>query len=171
MRPIVAVAFLVLAAPAGGAAQLVPIKPGGKIGTMRLARGTAAGADAKLFDFCDPIITRPGRYRRTCPRVPQYRRIFIGYGSFFTDPAVLDANWKSTRWQLWLDGRRVALPAFGTSDRTLVAFPPAGGKDVTLREWRVMLVGATLGRHTIRYRTRTGNRTTDATWVFHEYRP
>ena len=38
-----------------------PIRPGGKIGTMRLARGIAAGADAKLFDFCDPIITQPGR--------------------------------------------------------------------------------------------------------------
>jgi hypothetical protein len=171
MTLIVAVVFLVLASSVGGAARLPPIGPGGKIGTMRLARGTAAGADAKLFDFCDPVITRPGRYRRTCPRVPQFTRLFVGYGSFFTDPAVLDANWKSTRWQLWLDGRGVALRAFGTSDRTLVAFPPAGGTDVTLREWRVMVVGPRLGGHTIRYRSRTGARTTDATWVFRVYRP
>ena len=60
MTPIVAVAFLVLAATAGGAAELVPIGPGGKIGTMRLARGTVAEAGAKLFDFCDPIITPAG---------------------------------------------------------------------------------------------------------------
>jgi hypothetical protein len=173
LTSIVAVLCLVLASSAGGATQLVPIVPGGKIGTMRLARGTAAGADAKLFDFCDPVITGPaGRHvHRTCPRVPQVRRLFIGYGSFFADPAALDSYWKATRWQLWLDGRRVALRAFGTSDRILVAFPPAGGKSVTLREWRVMVVGPSLGSHTIRYQSKTGNRTGEATWIFHVYRP
>ena len=125
LTPIVAVVCLVLASSAGGATRLVPVGPGGKIGTMRLARGTAAGADAKLFDFCDPVITGPaGRHvRRTCPRAPQVRRLFIGYGSFFADPAALDADWKVTRWQLWLGGRRVALRAFGTSDRVLSRFP------------------------------------------------
>lgn len=138
---------------------------------MRLARGVVAGADAKLFDFCDPVIVRSGTYRSTCPRVPQVRRLFVGYGAFFIDQAALDRYWRSTRWQMWLDGRRVALRAFGTSDRMLIAFPPAGGLDARLREWRVMLVGATLGRHTIRYRSRTGSRTTDASWVFRIYRP
>ena len=32
----------------------------------------------------------------------------------------------------WLDGRPIDLRSFGTSDRTLVAFPPADLKDVTL---------------------------------------
>jgi hypothetical protein len=161
---------LVLASSAGAIAKRPPIGPGGKIGTMRLVRGTVATADAKLFDFCEPVITQPGTYRRTCLPVPKVRRLFVGYGSFFADPAELDAYWKATRWQMWLDGRAVAVRAFGTSDRTLVAFPPAGGVDATLREWRVTLVGPTLGRHTIRYRSRTGALTTDATWVFRVYR-
>ena len=169
--PLIAVLFLVLIASAQGGAQRPPIGPGGKIGTMRLARGVAAGADAKLFDFCDPIIKQPGRYTRVCPRIPQFQRLFVGYGAFFTDAAELNAYWKSTRWQMWLDGHRVALPAFGTSDRTPVAFPPAGGKDATLREWRVMLVGPSRGTHALRYRSRTGTETTDATWIFRIYRP
>lgn len=161
-------------APAVAALLLLttqPLGPGGKIGTMRLARGVAATADLKLFDFCDPVITQPGTYRRTCARVPQFKRMFIGYGSFFIDPADLDAYWRSTRWQMWLDGKKIALRAFGTSDRTLLAFPPAGGKNVTLREWRVMLVGPTVGRHVIRYRSVTGTDAIDATWVFRVWRP
>ena len=134
-------------------------------------RGVAATANLKLFDFCDPVITQPGAYRRTCTRVPQVKRLFIGYGSFFTDPAELDAYWKSTQWQMWLDGRKVALRAFGTSDRTLIAFPPAGGSYATLRGWRVMLVRPSVGQHVIRYRSVTGTDALDATWVFRIYRP
>jgi hypothetical protein len=138
---------------------------------MQLARGVVGGADAKLFDFCDPVILQPGSYRRPCPRVPLVRRLFIGYGAFFTDQADLNTYWKSTRWTMWFDGRRVALHAFGTSDRTLFAFPPAGGKDAILREWRVMLIRPTIGRHLIRYRSVTGTDRTDATWTFSVYRP
>jgi hypothetical protein len=169
--PFVVALFFVLASSAGAVSQPRPIEPGGNVGTMRLVRGTVARADAKLFDFCEPVITKAGGYQRTCLRVPKVRRLFVGYGSFFADPAELSAYWKSTRWQMWLDGRAVALRAFGTSDRTLVAYPPAGGVDATLREWKVMAVGPTIGRHTIRYRIRAGALTTDATWVFRVYRP
>ncbi len=54
-----------------------PIGPGGKIGTMRLARGVAATANLKLFDSCDPVITQPATYLRTCARVPS-RVMLIG---------------------------------------------------------------------------------------------
>jgi hypothetical protein len=147
-----------------------PLRPGAKVRGMTLTRAPSTRADAKLFDFCNPVILRPGTYRRSCS-VPRVRRLFVGYGAFDADPAKLDADWKASRWDAWLDGRRVALPAFGTFDRILYAFPPAGGRDATLREWRVMLVNPTRGRHTVRYRLRgpvTGAEagTIDATFIF-----
>jgi hypothetical protein len=155
-----------------GATLLVggaPLVPGSHIGRAKLVRGTAPKADEKLFDFCNPIITKAGIYRRSC-RLPKVAKLFIGYGAFEQDKAMLDADWKKTTWTAWLDGRRIALRSFGTSDRPLYAFPPAGGKDVTLREWRVMLVGAK-GRHRLRYRfagplVGPAGGTVDATFVF-----
>jgi hypothetical protein len=133
---------------------------------MTLARGTAADADLKFFDYCNPVILKPGRYHRTCI-VPLARRVFIGYGDFEPSPKALDADWKRLKWSLWVDGVPVRLTAFGTSDRPLYAFPPAGGKDVILREWRVMLVGVSTGKHTIRYRSRSvSGIVSDAVWSF-----
>ena len=78
-----------------------------------------------------------------------------------------DAVWTHLKWDLWLDGRPVNLSLFGTSDRTLHYFPAAGGKNVILREWSVIVIGVTPGRHVIRYRSRTRSLgTTDATWTF-----
>ena len=132
---------------------------------MTLVRGTSVQADLKLFDSCDPVILKPGSVRRSC-RVPHVRRLFVGYGEFEPTRKALARSWSRTRWSLWLDGRAVDLPAFGTSDRILYAFPAAGGKDVVLREWKVILVGATPGKHRLRYRSATASATTDATWTF-----
>jgi len=132
---------------------------------MRFVKGTVATADLKLFDTCNPVILRSGTYSRRCGVVPRVKRLFIGYGAFAL-PRKIDQLWSSSTWAAWFDGRRIRLPGFGWSDRTLSAFPPAGGKDVTLREWRVMLVGATPGRHTIRYRFRDPAGPIDATWAF-----
>jgi hypothetical protein len=131
---------------------------------MTLVKGTAATADQKLFDICD-LVLRSGSYHRRCAPVYRVRRLFIGSGSFALPPEINDL-WARTKWAAWLDGRRIALAAFGTSDRMLYAYPPAGGKDVTLREWRVMLVGATPGRHTLRYRSQGPEGTGDTTWTF-----
>jgi hypothetical protein len=131
---------------------------------MVLANGTVATADQKLFDVCDPIVKGGKSYRR-CGLVPRVKKLFIGYGQF-ASPSQIDAAWRRTRWAAWLDGHPIRLARFGTSDRTLVAFPPAGGKDVTLREWRLMLVGATPGRHTLRYRSQDPSGTGDTTWAF-----
>ena len=142
------------------------VDPGGKIGDMALVTGTASDADLKFFDVCDPIILKPGRYLRSCaiPRVP---RLFIGYGTFEPTRKALESDWKQLKWDFWLDRRRVNLAAFGTSDRTLYGFPAAGGKNVILREWKVILLGVTPGKHTIRYRSEGPSLgTTDATWAF-----
>ena len=161
--------FVVLASSAlalvGFGATTGPLKPGDRIGAMTLSRGTAATADWKLFDTCDPVILRAGTYRRRCAQVGRVRRLFIGYG-LFAAPREIGRVWAETTWRAWFDARPLALQRFGTSDRMLYAFPPAGGKNVTLREWRVMLVGVTPGRHTLRYRMRDAAGTTDATWTF-----
>jgi hypothetical protein len=159
----VLVALTVLPSGCGGSAGAV--EPGSKIGAMKLVRGTTSQADLKFFDLCNPIIVKPGEYRRSC-HVPGVRRLFIGYGTFEPTKWGLEREWRQTRWDLWLDGHRVDLSAFGTSDRPLFAFPPAG-RDVILREWDVILASPTPGRHELRYRSRRGlGASTSATWAF-----
>ena len=164
---VLALAVIATTAPAsvGFGATGSPLKPGDRVGQMTLAKATVATAHQKLFDTCDPVILRSGTYRRRCAQLGPVRRLFIGYG-LFAAPREIGHLWATTTWLAWFDGRRVALQRFGTSDRTLYGFPPAGGKDVTLREWRLMLLGVTPGRHTLRYRWRDGTGTTDATWTF-----
>jgi hypothetical protein len=159
--------LLALTAFVGGCGgSMGPAEPGSKIGAMKLVRGTSSQADEKFFDLCNPIILKSGQYRRSC-HVPEVGRLFIGYGTFEPTRRNLERDWTQSRWDLWVDGHRVDLPAFGTSDRALYAFPPAGGKDVILREWDVILANATPGRHELRYRSRHGSSaTTGATWTF-----
>jgi hypothetical protein len=163
-----AVALLVgtaLVTLTGSAAEAAAIDPGDRVGTMRLLKGTEATAQHKLFDTCDPVIVKSGRYVRQCGSVPRVKRLFVGYGVFAL-PGSINKVWAPSTWAAWFDGRRIQLPAFGWSDRKLFRFPPAGGKDVILREWGVMLLGATPGRHTIRYRFRDSALAIDATWTF-----
>jgi hypothetical protein len=143
------------------------VGPGDKIGTMTLVRGIEHAADAELWgEFCNAVIPKPGRYRRTC-FVPYVRRLFIGYGDWERTRKALDTAWKQLKWDLWFDSRHVDLSRFGTSERTLYYFPAAGGKNVILREWSVTLIGVTPGRHVIRYRSTSRSLgTTDATWTF-----
>jgi hypothetical protein len=148
-----------------------PVGPGDKIGTMTLVRGGEREADDELWHgYCDAVIPKPGRYRRTCtppPFVPYLRRLFIGYGDWERTRKALDSAWKQLKWELWFDGRRVNLSRFGTSERPLYNFPAAGGKQVLLREWSVILIGVTEGKHVIRYRSKSSSLgTTDATWTF-----
>jgi hypothetical protein len=161
---LVAVAAMLEAGCGGGSESSVG--PGAEIGMMTLAAGTADDADLKFFDLCDPVILKPGDYMRSCG-IPRVSQLFVGYGDFEPTRKAIELDSTQSKWDLWIDGRRVDLPAFGRSDRTLFAFPAAGGKDVILREWRVILVDVTPGEHTIRYRKRQASRgTTDATWTF-----
>jgi hypothetical protein len=142
-----------------------PVRPGGKIGTMTLVRGIEHRADDEIWRFCKAVIPKPGRYRRTC-FVPRVERLFIGYGDWERTRKALDSAWRQLKWDLWFDGRRVDLPRFGTSERTLYYFAPAGGKNAILREWSVTLVGVASGKHVIRYRSASRSLgTTDATWT------
>ena len=147
----------------GGSA--LGLQPGDRFNEMTLAKGTVATAQQKLFDIWDPVILSSGRYVRRCSQVPRVSRLFIGYGSFDL-PRRINRTWSAAKWNAWLDGRPIDLRSFGRSDRTLVAFPPAGFKDVTLREWRVLLVNPSPGRHTLRYHVREPGGVSDATWIF-----
>jgi hypothetical protein len=147
------------------------VGPGDKIGTMTLVRGAEHDADIELWGlYCDAVIPKPGRYRRTCPSppfVPRLRSLFIGYGDWERTRNALDSVWKQLKWELWCDGRRVNLSRFGTDDRPLYHFSGAGGKQVILREWSVIVMGVTNGKHLIRYRSTSRSLgTTDATWTF-----
>ena len=166
IRAWAALACVVTAIVAGCSGPPSGVGPGDKVGTMTLESGTASDADLNFFDFCNPVILKPGNYLRSCA-IPRAQRLLIGYGDFEPTRKALESDWKKRKWDLWVDGRRVNLAAFGTYDHTLVAFPAAGGKDVILRRWKVILVGVTPGKHTVRYRSQGPSvGTTDATWAF-----
>jgi len=133
---------------------------------MTLVRGSEYEADAELWGgFCEPFTPEPRRYNRTCSSVPRIHRLFIGYGDLEPTAKASASVWKRLKWDSWLDGRRIDLPRFGTSERTLYNVQ-GGGKNMILREWSVILTGATPGKHVIRYRSEGPSGTTDATWTF-----
>src|ERR671928_1135712 len=108
------------------------LRPGDRVGGAQLVVGTEA-TGVTLFGRCNPVITKPGVYRRSC-RLRRSAALFIGYGASKARFATLDAEWKKTSWAAWLDGRRIALGRFGTTD--IRAFMPAR-EPVIRREWRI----------------------------------
>jgi hypothetical protein len=159
--------LLVLASAAtvgvGFAATAGPVEPGGKIGTMKVVRGEEFDADLNLFNVCNASLPKAGRYHRSCS-VPRVQRMFIGLGSIQPTRKSLDTSWQRIRWNLWIDGSPVGLAAFGTADGSWRRFRPTG-KPAFFRLWKVILVDATPGKHTVRYRLRDPGATTDATWT------
>src|SRR5262249_23520079 len=139
------------------------------INGMLVVQGLEREADVSLFSpFCDPIVTEPGRETRTCSVLPpSSRRIFIGYGIWGTSRRIVDAAWHKRSWALWIDGQRVSLGRFGTTERWIPALAAANGRTVLLRQWAIILVGAR-GRHSIRYRSRLEDRGpfSSTTWTF-----
>jgi hypothetical protein len=165
---VVTLCGVALALTAGAAAVPVAggaIEPGTRVNGMVVVQGIAREADVSLFgSICDPVVVRPGRRTRACGQVPPVKRIFVGYGIFAPEEQI-ESAWRRLSWRLWIDGRNVGLTRFGNSDRRLLGFAPAGYRDVVLREWAVILVGAQ-GRHSIRYRTRLPQGVIDTTWRF-----
>jgi hypothetical protein len=160
------VALVVVATATATQRHAANLEPSERVRGMLVVQGPATRAQTALFGiYCEPDILKNGRYRRTCRDVPRVRRLFVGYGSFGSK-AALSRSWNPREWSMWIDGERVSLDEFGTTDRTLYNYPPAGGKDVTLREWSVTLAHPTPGRHTIRYRFQLPQGITDATWEF-----
>jgi hypothetical protein len=141
---------LVVCAGATAAAATSALVPGDRIGGMEVAKLGWSEHVVSIFPACDPLITRPGFYHRTCI-VPRFRRLFIGYGDFRTTLPALDRAWRGEQWQLYVDGREIYLPAFGTDWRIIVGFAGAPNRNTVFREWQVALVRPTPGPHTIRY--------------------
>ena len=141
---------------AGGA-----IEPGTRVNGMFVVQGDKQDADGWLFDtICDPFVRSPGRRTRTCGHLPPLRRLFVGHGTYAPQKRI-DSEWRSTSWNLWIDGEQVSLSRFGHADRWI----QVDGRNVVLREWSIILGGAR-GRHSIRYRTRGPEGVADTTWVF-----
>jgi hypothetical protein len=144
------------------------LRPGDEADGMRLTAATQA--DPRIFEFCNPIILKPGTYARTC-QVPDRQRLMIGHGDLAASAELLEQEWQAERWQLYLDGHQVDLAAFGTlPDRHF--FESGIGEEVWLREWSVTIVNPTPGRHTLRYvqeQLPAANAvvgTIDTTWTF-----
>jgi hypothetical protein len=141
---------------AGGA-----LDPGTRVNGMLVVQGVKQDADGWLFDtICDPFVRSPGRRTRTCGQLPPLRRVFVGHG-IYESQKLIDSEWTRVSWKLWIDGEPVSLRRFGHSDRWI----QVDGRNVVLREWSIILVGAK-GRHSIRYQTRRARRVADTTWVF-----
>jgi hypothetical protein len=107
---------------AGGSAALAArtaLVPGHGIGAMTIVRGGWSKHLPSIFSAGDPLITKPGFYRRRCI-VPRFDRVFIGYGDFLPTLPRLDRAWRHEQWQLYVDGREIYLPAFGTVWRIVV---------------------------------------------------
>jgi hypothetical protein len=161
-----AVALVLAAGADAGVDGASTIEPRTRVNGMLVVQGSSRRSETSLFGvYCDPIVLTPGRRSRECGRVPAFSRIYVGYG-LFAPKAIFERTWKGTTWAMWLDGQRVDLRAFGTSDRVLPKFAPAGNKDVVLREWSIVLVDPTPGRHKIRYRTADKDGVQDTTWTF-----
>lgn len=168
---VAALAALTLAT--GASATVVgtdAVDPGTSVNGMVVVQGLAREADAALFGYyCDPVVLTPGRRTRACSLpLPAVRRIFVGYGIWAVSKQRLDSLWTAytRRTNTWIDGRRVSLARFGHSDRWLLNYIAADGRDVLLREWSIVLLGAK-GRHSIRYRSPWPKGLfTDVTWKF-----
>lgn len=118
-----------------------------------------------LFTFCRAVVLKPGAYARRCT-VPWVSELRVGWGEF-APPGEIDRAWGRVRWKAWLDGRRIDLQAFGSSDRVLPAYAPAGFKDVVVRTFDVTIFSPKPGRHTLRYvRDAGGGERNDVTWTF-----
>jgi hypothetical protein len=143
------------------------IEPWERVRGTLVVQHTPERADMALFGYyCEPDISTSAVVRRTCRDVPRTKRLFVGYGMWDSKTAIAKA-WNKSEWSMWIDGQPVSLDRFGTTDRTLYKYPAAGGKDVTLREWSVVLSQPSPGRHTIRYRFRLPPQgVVDATWTF-----
>lgn len=160
------VALLASTATSASVARESAVDPGTSVNGMIVVQGVARDAQVGLFadGYCNPVVLNPGRRTRSCHGLPAVRRVFVGHG-IFAPRKRIDELWRARTWGMWIDGERVTLNRFGHSDRWLLNYPPAGGRNVVLREWAIVLTGAE-GRHRIRYRTSLPQGITDTTWRF-----
>jgi len=125
-----------------GACGEQPLRPGDAVGTMRLS--TRREAAPPIWQYCYPAFPEAPSARSTACNVPPVARLAVGPGLRTTSDERRRSTWAATEWELYFDGRRVDLAAFGTFDADLES-PPA-----KLRAWDVALEKPTAGSHTLR---------------------
>jgi hypothetical protein len=98
------------------------------------------------------------------PAVPQ---LFVGPGLADTSSSALERDWdtEATSWQVFLDGRKIDLPSFGTMP-VRSFYQPSVGAPVFVREWNLELVAPTPGDHTLRWVVYRAKDQQDVTFTF-----
>jgi alpha-amylase len=122
------------------------LKPGEKIGQMSV--DTSLSYINSWLDYCAPSFSdKPGGETINCtmPLLPEFE---IGVAVGARDAILLDSNWKSCTWELFVDGQPIDLNDFNTFD---VDWQMEDGTLVKLRLWNVKLVNASEGEHVVRY--------------------
>lgn len=140
------VALLAACAPPASA-----LKPGDKLGDMIV---TVGKDDLRsIGEFCpnnqymqpDEKTAHPATASFDCiDKVPNLPRMYFGDGWGATSVELLNENWSAIAWEIYIDGHRLDLPAFGTQDKD----------DGKVRRWNVELDQLSLGSHTTRTVTR-----------------
>ena len=126
-----------------GACGERPLRPGDAIGTMRLS--THGEPAPPIWQHCYPAFPEAPSTRSTACNVPPVARLAVGPGLRTTSDELRRSTWAATEWELYVDGRRVDLAAFGTFDADLED-PPL----TKLRGWDVRLEKPAAGPHTLR---------------------
>lgn len=104
-------------------------------------RGDAAPA---IWQYCYPAFPEGPAERSTACNVPPVARLAVGPGLRTTSDEIRRSTWPATEWELYVDGRKLDLAAFGTFDADLE--PPLA----KLRGWDVRLEKPAPGVHTLR---------------------
>lgn len=91
--------------------------------------------------------------KRVCS-VPLVEDLVLGSGWVAKDAATLETNWSSLSWELYIDGERVNLEAFGFSDYDRVDVVDGAEMTVKVRTWRVGVDALTSGIYEMRSVTR-----------------
>lgn len=165
------VVAVVLISPAWGGDADAGARPGDTVNGALLAAGFRTEHETPLWAFCDPDQHGSPTFTRSCRAIDYpIERLFIG-DFLITAPGELNSVWRTLHWQLWLDGQKIDLPAFGTDD--LGPFTPHGGtKVLKVRQWKVILVHPKAGRHTLHEIVRRAipgkpsELAQDGTWTF-----
>ncbi len=128
---------------------------------MTLSARPAESIEYSIFNYCDPFLaeTDDPVVLKEC-QVPRLAYLVIGYGESAGTFDELNTNWESKTWELYVDGYRVDLSAFGTFDLDL------GDK---IRAWKVTLENIPPGLHRLRYIIKSsdsGTEPDDVTWEF-----
>lgn len=144
------------AAPTAPPPTAIPmLKPGDTVGQMTVTTGPPETDGPPIWAFCPPAFSEgPGVNTVECS-VPPLPELPIGHGWWSKDEALRDSNWNAMTWELYLDGQRIDLDAFGSADidlpqTGLPGYDPNEEVVTKLRTWDVLLKEPALGKHTLR---------------------